>query len=85
MNSMNFKIYMAFQINLQSKTDLQCRINNKKYIRGAMTGITQKSCVVLFTLWPSKKKKKNWGAEGGMVEQNRYESAETYEQFKSKI
>ena len=32
-----------------------------------------------------KKKKKNWGAEGGMVEQNRYESAETYEQFKSKI
>ena len=51
-----------------------------------MTGITQKSCVVLFTLWPSKKKKKkNWGAEGGMVEQNRYESAETYEQFKSKI
>ena len=84
MNSMNFKIYMAFQINLQSKTDLQCRINNKKYIRGAMTGITQKSCVVLFPFWPSKTKNK-LGEEGGVVEQNRYESAETYEQFKSKI
>ena len=75
---------MAFQINLQSKTDLQCRINNKKYIRGAMTGITQKSCVVLFTLWPSKKKKKKklgGGGGNGRTEQ----IPETYEQFKSKI
>ena len=71
MNSMNFKIYMAFQINLQSKTDLQCRINNKRYIRGTMTGITQKSCVVLFPLWPSKKKQIGGGGGSGRTEQIR--------------
>ena len=44
-----------------------------------MAGITQKSCVALFPVGPSKKKLFLVGGAGG---ENRYESTETYEKIR---
>ena len=54
MNPKNEKFTQLFEINLQSETKLQYKIENHN-MRGAMAGITKKSCVDLFSLLSLKK------------------------------
>ena len=53
------------------------------YIRGAMAGITQKSCVALFPLWSLKKKFLFFlGEGGGRADVNQQKLAKKISKFK---